>query len=1576
MKKQRKHINLSRITAFILSVAMLAGFCPQGVSFADIPVTLPKVNAAENISNPRIVKDSSMEAGQKVTWDCVYFGSYPQSEITSKDGSIYNALKNATGWDENNDITIGRTKYRRLKGEDATHYSSNEEGQYNWNGNYKTYHYFKYEPIKWRVLNRNGNDAFLLADVALDDQKYNTNYEDVDVTWETSSMRSWLNGYGASVNQSKTDYSKKNFINSAFTSTQKNAIKTTSVVNNNNINYGTTGGNNTSDQVFLLSTSEVYNTDTAAGYGFVKNNIDDEARRSRCSTYAHAMGTWRYYDTDAEYTKYNGNVYWRLRSSSWCSASYVDYGYGLFEYIDVDEPSFSLCGMRPALHLNLSSSNLYSYAGTVCSDAMKSGESGTDNPVNPSEPDESDTPNQPAHPDKPGTATGTRTEESNVDIEIDGGVDFTIPENVPILGGGDVSLDYGTIPVTFKREDNTYRIGIGVQDMNKKDWTTFKKFVETQKESYRKGMNSLLASKFGTASMGMSVEPEMEAYGYVEGTITKKNGVESAGGKLVVEIKGTAKQEWQTFVVVVPVVIKVKGTAGTKADFSVGFDFNKSKVYTKGKVELTLPSVRLTGGIGVSYIADISVYGEAKNLVTVESDGKDNDITASLEGALGVSAKALCFSYEKEFLNGSFDYLSTKKKSKARMYARALPKLEPEAKDYEIQRVDSSSWDGSAVAEQTAKPRSIKRAASAKNISGRVTTLLSDVYASAKPQLLQTASGKKLLIFTTDMDNRTTGNHTAVVYSIYNEQNGWSIPKMIDDDGTADFDAVAAVDGENIYVTWINAKRIFTPEEAEAEDFMTKLAAETEVYAAKIALNGNTGTVTKYPAITDNAIADLHPVITVKNHVPYIAWNSNSANDILKGTGTNTVYLASLNGNAFTTKKLSEENKPVQSVAIGNLDNDVVTAYTLNSGTEENPQVQLAAVNAKGRTTIAANGQNLSPSFAKIDGSSVLLWYAQDAGGSSLNYIDAIDGAVESYIEDDAVISADYTVVDGGDSQLLICSSEKENAEETGRNLYAYVIRDGEVYEPVTLTDLEGYAAVPSGIWNGTAYEYLFTRTDVDITENTVTENTDLCITSVVPQSKLVIGDIDYTQEKLMPDEDTSITIPVKNNGLTNCGEGKVQIVYNGNVIGQADLEAGITSGETQNVTVDLTVPGDAAAKETLKVEAISDKNTTADSTKNIQSAGSELALSVKQEDDDITVVIDNNSAFDTTAALTLKAGDASGKVLKTINLGNVESYDMVEKTFTKEELKKLGSDTVYMEVSGDAEESIKSDNTAFVYVGTEELKTLDYLIATKTKVTYTKGEKLNLDDLEVTAVYTDGSKAKVTGYTTNVKNIDMSKTGKKELEILYEEVGIGRKVVMPITVENAKPNTPKPNAGKKPSKKVKVTSIRLSGLSKQIAAGKKLTLKAAVLPKTASNKKLLWKSSNTKVATVTQGGVVTLKKKTGGKKVTITATATDGSKKYASWKITSMKGIVKKIKITGSKPVKAGKKLKLKAKVTATKKANKKLLWISGNTKYATVNAKGIVTTKKSAKGKTVKITAMATDGSGKKKTVKIKMK
>ena len=174
----------------------------------------------------------------------------------------------------------------------------------------------------------------------------------------------------------------------------------------------------------------------------------------------------------------------------------------------------------------------------------------------------------------------------------------------------------------------------------------------------------------------------------------------------------------------------------------------------------------------------------------------------------------------------------------------------------------------------------------------------------------------------------------------------------------------------------------------------------------------------------------------------------------------------------------------------------------------------------------------------------------------------------------------------------------------------------------------------------------------------------------------------------------------------------------------------------------------------------------------------------------------------------------------------------------------------------------------------------------------------------------------------------------------------------------------------------VKVTKVSVTASARNIAAGKKVQLKAAVAPSKATNKAVTWKSSNTKVATVSSKGVVTFSKKAGGKKVTITATAKDGSKKYGKITLTCMKGSVKKITLSGVKTLKAGKTAKVKAKVTTMNgKANKTLTWTSSNTKIATVNKTGKVKAVKGKKG-TVTITARATDGSGKKATIKIRVK
>lgn len=348
-----------------------------------LPVMPPQKTRAVSLSNPRITEDSSMGAGQKVTYDCVWFGSYPQAEVINTtmnagytaigseyrqaddlivSDAVYAALQNATEWDSNGDIILSGAKYRRIRKTDATYAVSESSGYYNW-ADSTTYHYFKYEPLKWRVLSTDGSKALIVSDKALDDQEYNKG--DTSTTWATSTIRCWLNAYGASANNQNVDYGSRNFINSAFGSEEKGAIAYTTVVNSNNSSYGTEGGENTYDRIFLLSESEVSSTQEAAGHGF--NGRFDEARQTKSSTYAKAMGTWwRLSENNA------GNCRWMLRSpgSNVASAMHVDYdgevmrnGYSV---------SNKYRGVRPALYLNLSSSSAYSYAGTVTTDGTMS----------------------------------------------------------------------------------------------------------------------------------------------------------------------------------------------------------------------------------------------------------------------------------------------------------------------------------------------------------------------------------------------------------------------------------------------------------------------------------------------------------------------------------------------------------------------------------------------------------------------------------------------------------------------------------------------------------------------------------------------------------------------------------------------------------------------------------------------------------------------------------------------------------------------------------------------------------------------------------------------------------------------------------------------------------------------------------------------------------------------------------------------------------------------------------------------------------------------------------------------------
>ena len=143
-------------------------------------------------------------------------------------------------------------------------------------GNYPQGEDGEEQPIEWRVLAVEDGKALVISEKLLDYVQYNETY--TDVTWETCTLRNWMNN---------------DFISKAFSSSQQAKIITVTNQNPNNPEYGTKGGNATQDKIFALSIDEAE-----------KYFSSDSDRRAYTTDYAHKKG----------YDRRDRSEYWWLRS--------------------------------------------------------------------------------------------------------------------------------------------------------------------------------------------------------------------------------------------------------------------------------------------------------------------------------------------------------------------------------------------------------------------------------------------------------------------------------------------------------------------------------------------------------------------------------------------------------------------------------------------------------------------------------------------------------------------------------------------------------------------------------------------------------------------------------------------------------------------------------------------------------------------------------------------------------------------------------------------------------------------------------------------------------------------------------------------------------------------------------------------------------------------------------------------------------------------------------------------------------------------------------------------------------------
>ena len=181
------------------------------------------------------------------------------------------------------------------------------------------------ENIEWIVIEKEESNILVISKYALDCQPYNEEYE--SVTWETCTLRSWLNS---------------DFYHAAFSDEEKSAIMQTNVTADKNPERSTNPGNSTKDNVFLLSITE-------AGKYF----SDADARRCAPTAYAIVQGAW----TSNSYKTASGEAacWWWLRSPGGTQYYAADVSDGGSVYCGGRYVYRDFVCVRPALWINLAS---------------------------------------------------------------------------------------------------------------------------------------------------------------------------------------------------------------------------------------------------------------------------------------------------------------------------------------------------------------------------------------------------------------------------------------------------------------------------------------------------------------------------------------------------------------------------------------------------------------------------------------------------------------------------------------------------------------------------------------------------------------------------------------------------------------------------------------------------------------------------------------------------------------------------------------------------------------------------------------------------------------------------------------------------------------------------------------------------------------------------------------------------------------------------------------------------------------------------------------------------------------------
>lgn len=1626
-------------------------------------------------------------------WSYVYFGSYPQTEVT---GSALTSAITGAGYDGNGDAWVGGIKYRRISIDDTnnTIYFGDS-----------TYRYFKWERIKWKVLQNNGSTLFVVADKGLDCKDYHD--PGGSITWENCTLRNWLNG---------------TFYNTAFSKAEQGAVVSQTVVNEDNPYYNTDGGNNTNDKVSLLSIGEVIDP----SYGFCENyNTDSASRWVQDSDFAHAIGAHNNNTSGI----YRGNCHWWLRSpgySTYYAAVVSDIGYvdKYGGYVDDN-----IDALVPALHINLSSGlwstaddgtsgegggsgtaggttgitwgvsavsndriefNVYDtgdgtelakplkdavaqvedfgnastdengkalipntltgqplankkvtitkegyrtyyfykdiyhqnadllwdsntiyanmlklkdgdknnpYISTLmCTtsygavyDAMTSsrnyqeGGSGQEIKIQMNALWNGKTPGSYSLYQENGISYTSTDGKFNLDMgkafqakypiyakltasdgtsvtektwfKIAGGSmtsassgntltlvetdsTGTLGEDVAFLSGQSAGIKISGVKIDISMEDGKVRATIGKNGtlskgdaFDNKEWEEWKKLCEHQPKDLNLSQWKNVVESIDTP-LTSSISGKTEVCGYLEGTVNP-NGKTILSGKLKLKSSVSAGLQGQYTVGVIPVYAKTSIGLDGGAEGKFSYNWTDRAVDRENSgITLSLePSLSAEGGVGVMAVATVGAEGKGSLPFSIKL-GNPDSTKLSVKGSLSLKVKILNFNYSMKLAEAEKKLLP-KEEYSANNGAISLSELSMD--DFELSDGSNPGEESLWLGESNIQPYAL-----ATTEKASVETVLKTNVNSQADLKMAEAGGTKMILWTEETTGRETINNSVLVYSLYDDATDtWSSPKAVADDGTADFAPSVVSDGEHIYVAWQNLSRVF----ANNASLSDVAGASTVALSVFTPGEGFSKAVT----VSQQGILAASPAVSLNGSgEPYVAYLQNTDNNLLFTSGKNKIRYAVLSGGVSGSIKQNVfvEYAGLVTALDTSYKNGYEISYTLDKDGDLST-LEDREIITKGSGSQSTQNTVLDSNARYVkNGSNILKFWYRDG---SILMSDQSGGETEVYRDDTGALTDDFQVVSGKEGQLaLIWTAVDENGTKQ---------IEGSIYEPgkdtwsksIRISDTDADVYNPRGIFD-TDGSLLF------LYKKTGTTQTDLCVLMAKRSVNLTVEHAYCDETTFVPGTKAKVSIQVKNNGTMTAEGYAIDIAGTKTVISESLLP-----GETTVAEADYMVPADFSFRE-ITVTAEADGETDAsDNSYSFNAGYTDLAVNVTDNAFAFGRLAEtrvaNESCVDTAATLEIRKGSRDGELVKSMELGTIKRGEVITATYLwNEEAENYSADvgTLFFEVKAEKAENYTDNNYDFIIAG-------------------------DISD-GAAGENPGGAGQNPGGGSQNPGGDSQNPGGSNQNPGADGQNPGGNNQNLSGSVSDTGEDSQAQGGSSQEQQTIKVKKLSISGISKKITAGKKVSLKVSVSPKNASNPKVTWKTSNKKYATVNSKGVVTTKKAGKGKTVKITASAKDRSGKKATYKIKIMKNAVTKVQIKkAGKILKVGKSMTLKATVkTNGKNANKSLKWTVSNKKYASVNSKGKVTAKKAGKGKTVTVTAMSTDGTNKKAKVKIKIK